>query len=193
MKCLYQKHPITLVILHVFLHKLRSCELPALSSRLLCVLESTQLPHGPYLEVLSAIACCQGLCEASLKYLRSTVRVCLPVCFPWCTSPSPAWRRQWKRPLFLSLWGMLHAALTQSGRNDSLYTPWNVFESIISVWINAALEQTLIFSLLVANVLHVLERKGNKILHSKKLEDNRQYRQYYNTSFYANAMLIFHF
>lgn len=71
---------------------------------------------------LSSIACCPGLCEAALKYLCLTVRACLPVCFPWCTSPSLAWRRQWKRPLFLSLWGMLHALMTQSGRNYSHYT-----------------------------------------------------------------------
>lgn len=72
---------------------------------------------------LSAVACCLGSCEASLKYLCLTVPAPLPVCFPWCTSPSLAWRGQWKRPLFLSLWGMSHALMTQSGRNYSLYTP----------------------------------------------------------------------
>lgn len=78
--------------------------------------------HMAHIWSLSAVACCPGLCEASLKYLRWTVRACLPVCFPWCTSPSPCWWGQWKRPLFVSLWGMLHALMTQSGKNYSHYT-----------------------------------------------------------------------
>lgn len=85
----------------------------------MCVLQSKVMvacnSHMNCVCILSAWVCarplwsiCSGLYE--------------PVCFQRCTSPFPAWRWQWKRLLFLSLWGMLHALMTPSGRNFCHYT-----------------------------------------------------------------------
>lgn len=106
---------------------------------------------------LSAAARCRGVCKASEPVL--------PVCFPWCASLlPPAWWRQWKRPL-------LHALLTQSGRNDSLLYSRNVS------WINHfCMKKCCSFRSLGRKHARV-SRKG-KILHVKEFGDGKKWHCY---------------
>lgn len=93
----------------------------------------------PMCESWSAIPCCLGLWEAPLKYLSSTVRA---DDFPWCTSPAPVWRRRWKRPLFLSLQGML-MLFWQSGRHHCHFIPGmsqNQSDLVVYCWKRMMLE-----------------------------------------------------
>lgn len=88
---------------------------------------------------LSVIACCPGLRGASVKYLRSVWTQ--SVCFPWCTSPA-WWKRQVKEAIVPVT--VRHVACTYDTEWEKLFPlyPWNVFESVVSVWISGVLRQT---------------------------------------------------
>lgn len=150
----------------------------------------------------SAAACCPGLREASQKYLRSTVRACLPVCFPMMHLP------------ISSLAKAVKEAHCSCHCEACCMHLWHRVGEIIPIipleclWINqfcmnkCSSLARLWFTKSLANMLvYMFERKGNKVLywrktHVQKKDRLRSFHIKSNTLFYANFhshSSIFHF
>ena len=84
----------------------------------------------PMSESLSGIPCCLGLCEAPLKYLRSTVRACL---FPMMHLPISSLAQSVKEAIVPVT--LRHVSCTYDTEWEKLFPlyPWNFFESTSSM------------------------------------------------------------